>query len=100
MWPKVSIIWLNYNSRRILDIVLRSLESIVGLDYPEDRYELIVVDNGSLDSSLGEIASFLERSTIKREVIKLERNLDFTGGNNIGFMARDRESRYVLLVKQ
>ena len=48
MWPKVSIIWLNYNSRRILDIVLRSLESIVGLDYPEDRYELIVVDNAHL----------------------------------------------------
>ncbi len=98
MWPKVSIIWLNYNSRRILDIVLRSLESIVGLDYPEDRYELIVVDNGSLDGSLGEIASFLERSTIRRKVIKLERNLGFTGGNNIGFMARDRESEYVLLL--
>jgi glycosyltransferase involved in cell wall biosynthesis len=45
------------------------LESIVGLDYPEDRYELIVVDNGSLDGSSGEIASFLERSTIRRKVI-------------------------------
>jgi glycosyltransferase involved in cell wall biosynthesis len=51
-WPKVSIIWLNYNSSGILPIVLRSLESISDLEYPSDRFELIVVDNGSTDDSL------------------------------------------------
>jgi len=28
----------------------------------------------------------------------LNKNLGFAGGNNVGFMARDRESKYVLLL--
>jgi len=99
VWPKVSIIWLNYNSSRILPIVLESLESVVGLDYPSDRYELIVVDNGSTDGSFEKVKDFLERrGSLKKRIIRLGRNLGFTGGNNIGFMARDRESKYVLLL--
>jgi GT2 family glycosyltransferase len=99
VWPKVSIIWLNYNSSRILPIVLESLESVVGLDYPSDRYELIVVDNGSTDGSFEKVKDFLEsRSSLKKRIIRLGRNLGFTGGNNIGFTARDRESKYVLLL--
>jgi len=99
VWPKVSIIWLNYNSSRILPIVLESLESVVGLDYPSDRYELIVVDNGSTDGSFERVKDFLERrGSLKKKIIRLGRNLGFTGGNNIGFTARDRESKYVLLL--
>jgi len=99
VWPKVSIIWLNYNSSRILPIVLESLESVVGLDYPFDRYELIVVDNGSTDGSFERVKDFLERrGSLKKRIIRLGRNLGFTGGNNIGFTARDRESKYVLLL--
>jgi len=55
MWPKVSIIWLNYNSSKIMPIVLKSLESIISLDYPFDKLELIVVDNGSNDGSFERI---------------------------------------------
>jgi len=99
VWPKVSIIWLNYNSSKIMPIVLKSLESIVNLDYPSDRYELIVVDNGSTDGSFEKIKEFIERENgLKKKIIKLSKNLGFTGGNNIGFMARDRESEYVLLI--
>ena len=99
VWPKVSIIWLNYNSSKILPIVLESLESVVGLDYPSDKYELIVVDNGSTDGSFERVKDFLDRrGSLKKRVIRLGRNLGFTGGNNIGFMARDKESKYVLLL--
>lgn len=99
MWPKVSIIWLNYNSSKIMPIVLKSLESIVNLDYPSDRYELIVVDNGSTDGSFEEIKRFLEKkSRLRKKIVRLSRNLGFTGGNNVGFMARDTESKYVLLL--
>jgi len=99
VWPKVSIIWLNYNSSKILPIVLESLESVVGLDYPSDRYELIVVDNGSTDGSFEKVKDFLDRrGSFKKSVIRLGRNLGFTGGNNIGFTARDRDSKYVLLL--
>ena len=99
MWPKVSIIWLNYNSLRIMPIVLKSLESIVDLDYPSNRYELIVVDNGSTDGSFEKIKKFLEkRSSLRKKIIRLSRNLGFTGGNNVGFVARDMESKYVYLL--
>jgi len=63
-WPKTSIIWLNHNSSRIMPIVLESLESIVNLDYPSDRYELIVVDNGSTDGSFEKIKELLERKIV------------------------------------
>ena len=64
VWARVSIIRLNYNSSRIMPIVLKSLESIVNLDYPSDRYELIVVDNGSTDGSFEKIKEFLERKIV------------------------------------
>jgi len=98
-YPKISIIWLNHNSMRILPLVLQSLESIASIDYPSDRFELIVVDNGSTDGSFERVREFVERrSSLRKKIIKLDRNLGFTGGNNIGFMARDRESKYVLLL--
>ena len=99
VWPKVSIIWLNHNSSRFINVVFNSLESVINLDYPSDRYELIVVDNGSTDGSFEKIKEFLEsRGSIKKKIIRLEKNLGFTGGNNIGYAARDKESKYVLLL--
>jgi len=95
----VSIVWLNYNSKGIIDLVLRSLEAVFDLDYPNNRYELIVVDNGSSDGSFETIKSFVEnRSGVKKKIIKLEHNLGFCGGNNVGFKARDRDSKYVVLL--
>ena len=99
MWPRVSIIWLNYNSGRIIDLVLKSLEAVASLDYPSDRYELIVVDNGSTDGSFEAVKKYLEgKSNLRKKVIKLGKNLGFTGGNNIGFKARDRDSEYIVLL--
>jgi len=34
--------WLNYNSSKVLPLVLHSLRSIADLDYPSDRYELML----------------------------------------------------------
>jgi GT2 family glycosyltransferase len=99
VWPKVSIIWVNYNSIAQFPIVLESLESIAELDYPFERYELIVVDNGSTDGSYEEISKFLEKkNNLHKKIIRLQKNLGFTGGNNVGFRARDKESKYVLLL--
>ena len=49
MRPPLSIIWVNYNSMSIMDIVLRSLKSILKLEHPD--YEVIVVDSASSDGS-------------------------------------------------
>jgi GT2 family glycosyltransferase len=82
-----------------MPIVLESLESIANLDYPLGKYELIVVDNGSTDSSFEKIRGFLEKKCgLRKKIIRLGKNLGFTGGNNVGFKARDPESRYVVLV--
>lgn len=46
--PRVSIIVANYNGAHLLETCLRSLQA---LDYPQPRYEILVVDNGSTDRS-------------------------------------------------
>jgi len=81
-----------------MPIILESLESIVNLDYPSDRYELIVIDDGSTDGSSEKIKELLERKSLRKRIIKLNHNLGFAGGNNIGFKERDKESKYVLLL--
>jgi glycosyltransferase involved in cell wall biosynthesis len=59
VWPPLSIIWVNYNSMGIMDIVLRSLKSILELEYPD--YEVIVVDNASNDGSFEKIRDLVKR---------------------------------------
>jgi GT2 family glycosyltransferase len=82
----------------IMDIVLRSLKSILELEYPD--YEVIVVDNASDDGSFERIRDFVkERARDRRPVIKLLRlpmNKSYDGGVNEGFKARDRSSKYVI----
>jgi GT2 family glycosyltransferase len=82
-----------------MPIILESLESIINLDYSSDKFELIIVDNGSNDGSFERIKEFLEkRNCLRKRIIRLSKNFGFTGGNNIGFRSRDKESKYVLLL--
>jgi len=97
VWPKVSIIWVNYNSMGIKDVILKSLDSIASLDYPSDRYELIVVDNSSSDGSDILVEEFLSgKSGLRWRIMRLNRNLGYAGGVNEGFKVRDRDSKYVV----
>ncbi len=96
-YPKVTIIWLNYNSMPIIEGVLASLEGVKNLDYP--NYELIVVDNGSTDGSYEKVKSFIEKELRSRaKILRMNTNLGFTGGVNAAFQARDPESKYVILL--
>ena len=89
-YPKVSIIWLNYNSYHILKIVSKSIESLIKLDYP--NYEIIIVDNGSNDGSFEEIKKIVQKfknlykkfPTIK--MVRLRTNLGFTGGITLSIL--------------
>ncbi|MEM3833401.1 MAG: glycosyltransferase family 2 protein [Thermoprotei archaeon] len=94
--PLVSILWVNYNSKRIINIVKKSLKSIKDLQY--NNYELIIVDNASTDGSYEIIKDYVNSIGLKAKIIRNRRNLGFTGGNNVAYLARDPNSKYVVLL--
>jgi GT2 family glycosyltransferase len=73
--PRISLIVLNWNGRRHLDACLRSLQA---LDYPGERLELILCDNGSRDDS----ADLVRSRFPDVRLIRLDRNYGFAEGNN------------------
>ena len=88
--PKVSIIILNWNSYEVTRDCLASLEKI---DFA--NREVVLVDNGSHDGS----ADRLEKEFPWARLIRNERNLGFTGGNNVGMRdALQRGPDYLLLL--
>lgn len=98
-YPKVSIFWINYNSKNIINIVLESLYSLFELNYP--NYEVIIVDNGSIDGSFDIIRQTIEsrrHGNVYVRLIKLNRNRGFNAANNIAFQARDKNAKYVVLL--
>ncbi|ABW02291.1 glycosyltransferase [Caldivirga maquilingensis] len=95
----ISVIWLNYNSMKFKDVMLQSLDSFMNLDF--DGYELIIVDNASSDGSYELIRKYIEERRpghLKVRIIRSESNLGYAGGMNLGWDARDPETRYVAFV--
>jgi len=52
-------------------VLARKLENLLSLDYPKDRFDVIVVSDGSTDNTSAIIAEFAQRPRV-RAVIKLE----------------------------
>jgi GT2 family glycosyltransferase len=75
--PSVAIVIANWNGASHLPDCLNSLEQ---LDYPRERYEVIVVDNGSTDGSIG----LLEQRYPWVRVVANPVNLGFAAASNIG----------------
>lgn len=73
--PFVSIIIVNYNGKELLKSCLPSFREI---EYPNDRYEVIIVDNNSSDDSI----LFLRKNFTWAKVIENKRNLGWGGGIN------------------
>lgn len=85
----VCIVLVNWNGWKDTTACVLSCMS---LDHP--RFDVIVVDNGSTDSSVTELRK-LEAATI----IEAGRNLGFAGGNNLGIAeALKRGASYVWLL--
>ncbi len=74
MYPKVSIIILNWNGK---EDTLECLKSLYQINYP--NYKIILVDNGSTDDS---VEVFKEKYP-EIELIQNNKNLGFAEGNNI-----------------
>ncbi|PYS36373.1 MAG: hypothetical protein DMF75_01075, partial [Acidobacteria bacterium] len=73
----VSIIILNYNGREHLEACLSSLQD---LEFPKQQLEIIVVDNGSTDGSLGLVKARFPGVVLAQN----ETNLGFSKAANIG----------------
>ena len=78
--PRVSIVILNWNGRHHLEPCFSTLRR---LDYPEDRFEVILVDNGSDDGSQEEVRR--KHSWVR--LIENDRNHGFSAGCNQGALA-------------
>jgi len=75
--PFVSIIVVNYNGKSFLE---RCLTSVLQNNYASERYEVILVDNGSTDGSI----KYVEQRFPKVRILALGRNYGFTTGSNKG----------------
>jgi hypothetical protein len=91
----VSILILSWNAAEVADRCISSLLELT--DYPKDRFNVIVVDNGSADSS----AEFLKgKYSARIELIALEENMGFIKGNNVGikYIIEKHNPQYILLL--
>jgi len=67
-WPKISIIILNWNGWKD---TIECLESLYQITYP--NYEVIVVDNGSIDESIEKIRQYCEgKITVESKFFKYD----------------------------
>ncbi|MDD5008116.1 MAG: glycosyltransferase family 2 protein [Syntrophorhabdaceae bacterium] len=78
---RVSVIILNYNGTRFTVDCLRALEKQTFKDF-----EVILIDNGSSDENLGLLRTYLNTysTDIPLQFKHIDKNLGFSGGNNIG----------------
>ncbi|MFA5276245.1 MAG: glycosyltransferase family 2 protein [Candidatus Omnitrophota bacterium] len=74
--PLVSVITVNYNGR---DFLKDCFSSLLALEYPPDRLEIIMVDNGSKDGSI----AYMKKYFPKVILLKNSEN-NYTKSNNLG----------------
>ncbi len=86
--PAISVIIVNYNGEKYLPNCINSL-----LNQTLKDFEIVIVDNGSTDSSLNYLKQ-LENKKVK--AVFLEENLGFGAGNNIGF--KHCSGEYIVLL--
>ncbi len=92
---KVSVIIINYNGKDLIEGCLKALEEQSFKDF-----EVVIVDNYSLDNSLHKIQKFLRESPMAPFVrlIPLDRNFGFAGGNIQGLNYVNNNSEYIALL--
>jgi GT2 family glycosyltransferase len=88
--PKVTVIVVAYNAEGMKSIFKQCLDSSLNLKY--DNYEVIVVNNGSIDKT----REILEAYEKDLKVINLKKNYGLAGARNIAY--KNSKSEFVLLL--
>jgi hypothetical protein len=78
--PFVRAVVINYDGGQM---TIDCLESLLATDYPADRLDIVMVDNGSLDDVVERVA--VELPSVR--VIEPLANTGFAGGCNLGIRA-------------
>ncbi|MFA5136546.1 MAG: glycosyltransferase family 2 protein [Patescibacteria group bacterium] len=97
--PFCSIVVLNYQGEKFLQ---QTISSVLDINYPREKYEIIVVDNASTDQSRSIIDQLATdnlpagRQGHQLTTIYLSKNLGFSAGNNVG--VRRSKGEYVILL--
>lgn len=89
VYPFCTVIVLNYEGENYLS---KTVDSLLKLEYPKDRYEIIIVDNASKDGS----REVIEKYGDKVKALFLMENKGFSAGNNVGI--RVAKGEYVCLL--
>jgi len=85
MTKSVSIIILNHNGESYLR---DCIDSLLALEYPDNKYEIVVVDNNSRDNSIPIVEGYRSVHLIKNPV-----NMGFAEANNLA--AKRVSSEYI-----
>ncbi|CAN5461256.1 hypothetical protein BH23ACT3_BH23ACT3_21430 [soil metagenome] len=78
--PFVRVVVINFDGGQM---TIDCLQSLLATDYPADRLEIVLVDNGSLDDVVERVAT--EHPSVR--VIEPLENTGFAGGCNLGIRA-------------
>jgi GT2 family glycosyltransferase len=78
--PRVRVVIINYDGGQM---TIDCLDSLVASDWPADRLDIVMVDNGSLDDVVERVATEFPMVT----VIEPLANTGFAGGCNLGINA-------------
>ena len=89
--PIYSVCICNYNMKDYLEISLKSI-----LDQLDDRYEVLVIDDGSNDGSLDVLANLEKKYQIMR-LIPLKRDFRRKLGETRNISVKAARGKYVLL---
>lgn len=88
--PSVYVVIVNWNGEKVLK---PCLESIINTNYP--NFKIIVVDNGSVDGSVGMVRKNFERVTL----IENEKNLGVAKARNMGIKyAIEEGASYIFML--
>lgn len=77
-------IMVNYNSKHIIKIIRRLLDSIVEIE-KSIKSKLLIVDNASNDGSYEEIIEYGKKINLNFEIIRTSKNLGFAQAVNIAW---------------
>ena len=87
--PFCSVLVLNYNGKDFLDACFSSLRKI---NYPKNRYEVVMIDNASSDGSI----RYVKKRFPWVKILALDKNYGFDGGYNKGIAKAKGE--YLLIL--